>query len=180
MSCRWLPAAFVLFPWAPSSLLSSFSPIFFNLVGLPYADKFLLRPDTLASKIEEEEGDFTEAQRERGQGLVRFEEVKIIASDLGKTDDEFSGHCDILPFNWLFKDSSLDVRLEEELDPSTSIAILLRNRKVLKTSLMLQLLRAEHSTNRVLEDIKNKYVTLLWSEKSSELVSRRKTCGSQY
>ena len=45
------------------------------------------------------EGDLNDAQRLRGQGLVRFEDVKIIPSDLGKTEDDFSGHCDILPFS---------------------------------------------------------------------------------
>ena len=78
----------------------------------------------------DEEEIFIELQRERRLGRFLFVEVKIIASDLGKFED-FSSKLDGFPLqftNILPIDACLGVVFD---------AIWLRNRNVLKTSLIL-------------------------------------------
>ena len=62
----------------------------------------------------------------------------MISSDLGKFSGLSHGPICPLPFSLFSLDSSSDVLLEDVLELLTTFgAILLRNKKVLKTSLML-------------------------------------------
>ena len=83
----------------------------------------------------------------------------MISSDLGKLYG-FSPPGPLCPFPLrpFSLASSSDVLLEEFLELLKLGAILLRNRNVLKTSLILWFVRAEHSTNldlKICNDIVN-------------------------
>ena len=125
---------FLLFPTTCPSAGSSPSFFWPNFPGLPYADIFRLRGEGFWDVDDEEGRPFKDPQRDLRVGLWLWGEVSMISSDLGKLILlSFCKHP--LPFPASFESSS-EVLLDEDLEVTFG-AILLRNRNVLKTSLML-------------------------------------------